>query len=74
MDPYEHAPASGDGYEFWWTYNGYVGFEGVRRIAAFWETFIEYPLSQTSARFSIDQIEEYIKNKVAQMKSMMPNT
>jgi arylsulfatase A-like enzyme len=67
MDPYEHASISGTGYEQWWVENAYIVPEGVRRAAAFLQTFIQYPPSQTQASFSVDQIEETIKKKVAQM-------
>jgi arylsulfatase len=73
MDPYEHAQISGDGYQAWWADNAYIGAEGVRRTAAFLQTFIEYPPSQVPASFSVDQIEESVKKKIEQMKSISPS-
>jgi arylsulfatase len=74
MDPYEHAQFSGDNYDSWRVDNAYLIFEGTRRAAAFLQTFVEYPPSQTPASFSIDQIEEAIKKKVAQLQSAAGNT
>lgn len=73
MDPYEHADISGNGYDQWRTDNAYLVFEGVRRSAAFLQTFIEYPPSQTPASFSVDQIAADVKAKVAdKLKQMAP--
>jgi arylsulfatase len=69
MDPYEHAQISGDGYDSWRVDNAYILFEATRRAAAFLQTFIEYPPSQTPASFSVDQIEDAIKKKVAQLEA-----
>jgi hypothetical protein len=73
MDPYEHAQVSGDGYDIWRTENVYMNAEGTRRAALFLQTFIEYPPSQTPASFSIDQIEEGVKKKIAQMAQTQQN-
>jgi arylsulfatase len=69
MDPYEHAQISGDGYDAWRAESPYIIFEGVRRAAIFLQTFVEYPPSQTPASFSVDQIADQIKKKVAQMQA-----
>jgi hypothetical protein len=67
-DPYEHAQISGAEYDEWRNDNGYVAFEGIRRTAAFLQTFAEYPPSQTPASFSVDQIVEGINKKIGQMQ------
>jgi arylsulfatase A-like enzyme len=68
MDPYEHAQISGDNYDSWRVDNAYLVFAGVTRSAAFLQTFIDYPPSQTPASFSVDQIEAAIKAKIAALK------
>jgi arylsulfatase A-like enzyme len=69
MDPYEHAQVSGYGYYGWQADNVYLVIEGTRRAANFLETFIEFPPSQTPASFSIDQVEDAVKKKVAEMRT-----
>lgn len=73
MDPYEHAQISGFGYDQWRTENAYLVFEGTRRAALFLQTFIEYPPSQPPASFSIDQIEEGVKKKIAAIEAAGKN-
>jgi arylsulfatase len=68
MDPFEHAQISGAEYDEWRNDNGYVAFEGIRRTAAFLQTFSEYPPSQHPASFSIDQIVERVNNNIEQMQ------
>jgi arylsulfatase A-like enzyme len=68
MDPYEHSQISGSGYYDFWVNNAYLIFAGTMRSAAFLETFIEYPPSQTPASFSIDQIEDSVKKRIAQLQ------
>ncbi len=68
MDPYEHAQISGDNYDSWRVDNAYLVFEGTRRAALFLQTFVEYPPSQPPASFSIDQIEDAVKKKIAQLE------
>jgi hypothetical protein len=68
MDPYEHAQISGDNYDSWRADNAYLVFDGVRRAAAFLQTFVEYPPSQPPASFSVDQIEDAVKKKIAAME------
>jgi len=67
MDPYEHAQISGDGYDSWRVDNAYIMFEGTRRAAIFLQTFIEYPPSQMPASFSIDQVEDKIRQQVERL-------
>ena len=70
MDPYEHAQISGDEYDAWRANNVYLVFDGTRRAAEFLQTFVEYPPSQAPASFSIDQIEDAVKKKIAQMQQV----
>ncbi|MGA7244868.1 MAG: arylsulfatase [Terracidiphilus sp.] len=69
MDPYEHAQISGDNYDSWRIDNAYLVFEGTRRATIFLQTFIEYPPSQPPASFSIDQVEEAVKKKIAEIEA-----
>jgi len=64
MDPYEHADVSGDLYDQWRAENGYLIFDGVRRAAAFLQTFVDYPPSQEQASFSIDQVQRDVEAKI----------
>lgn len=73
MDPFEHAQISGDNYDSWRADNVYLVFDGVRRAAAFLQTFIEYPPSQPAASFSVDQIEDAVKKRIAQMQQTQQN-
>ncbi len=73
MDPYEHAQISGDEYDAWRAANAYLMFEGTRRAALFLQTFVEYPPSQIPASFSVDQIEDAVKKKIAQMQQVQQN-
>ena len=41
--------------------------------AGFLQTFVEYPPSQPPASFSIDQIEDGVKKKIAQMQQTQKN-
>ena len=68
MDPYEHADISGYGYDGWRAENAYLTADAVIRSAAFLETFVEYPPSQAPASFSVDQVAEAVKKKIAQLK------
>ncbi len=69
MDPYEHAQISGDNFDSWRVNNVYLVFEGTRRAAIFLQTFVDYPPSQPPASFSIDQIEEAVKKKIAAIEA-----
>lgn len=73
MDPYEHADISGSGYDQWRVENAYLTAEAVSKAAVFLETFVEYPPSQAPASFSVDQIVEGVKAKVAEkLKAAAP--
>jgi len=64
MDPYEHAPISGSGYDQWRMENTYVIAVGQISTSKFLETFVEYPPSQRPASFSIDQIRAGVDKKI----------
>ena len=73
MDPYEHADVSGSGYDQWRIENAYLTAEAVTRAGKFLQTFVDYPPSQPPASFSIDQIVEDVKAKVAEkMRAQAP--
>lgn len=73
MDPYEHADISGSGYDQWRVENAYLFADAVARASVFLETFVEYPPSQPPASFSVDQIVENVKARVAEkMKQNAP--
>jgi arylsulfatase A-like enzyme len=62
MDPYERGDVGPtNSYYRDETENVYVTAEGNRRAAAFLQTFVDYPPSQTPASFSIDQVVEKLK-------------
>jgi len=56
MDPFERADVVSDQYYDWFAKNAYLAQYGVWRVAPFLQTFKEYPPSQRSASFSIDQM------------------
>ena len=59
MDPYERADTVSDQYYDWETKNAYILCVCEhRRSLPFLQTFKEYPPSQRSASFSIDQAIE----------------
>ena len=58
----------GTRYDSWRADNVYLVFDGITRGNAFLQTFVEYPPSQPPASFSIDQIEEAVKKKIAAMQ------
>ncbi len=64
MDPYEHADISGSMYDQWRTENAYLIPDAVIRSAAFLQTFVAYPPSQTPASFSVDQIRKDVDEKI----------
>ena len=66
MDPYERADVVSDQYYDWLTKNDYLIFDGVRRSAAFLQTFVDYPPSQRPASFSIDQVRAEVDKKIAE--------
>jgi hypothetical protein len=51
---------------------GDIAQEGVFKAAKFLETFVAYPPSQKAPSFSVDQIVENVKAKIAQMKATSP--
>jgi len=63
MDPFERADIVSDQYYDWLAKNAYLIPYGVSRVAPFLQTFKEYPPSQRSASFSIDQmVDTLMKN------------
>ena len=56
MDPFERADVVSDQYYDWLAKNAYLIQYGVWRVAPFLQTFKDYPPSQRSASFSIDQM------------------
>ena len=56
MDPFERADVVSDQYYDWLAKNAYLLQYGTWRVAPFLQTFKEYPPSQRSASFSIDQM------------------
>ncbi len=65
MDPYEHAPTSfGALYDQWRVENVYLTADAVMKSAAFLETFVDYPPSQSPASFSIDQIRKSVDERI----------
>ena len=58
MDPYERADIVSDQYDDWFAKNAYLLQYGTWRVAPFLQTFKEFPPSQRSASFSIDQMVE----------------
>ena len=56
MDPFERADVVSDQYYDWMAKNAYLIQYGVWRVAPFLQTFKEFPPSQRSASFSIDQM------------------
>ena len=56
MDPFERADVVSDQYYDWFAKNAYLIQYGVWRVAPFLQSFKEYPPSQRSASFSIDQM------------------
>lgn len=62
MDPYERGDIGPTTtFDKWNVDNVYLIFEGIRRGSAFLGTFVDYPPSQSSASFSIDQAVEKLK-------------
>ena len=66
MDPYERADITSDQYYDWMAKNAYILPYGVMKTSTFLETFVEYPPSQPPASFSVDQIVEDVKKRIAQ--------
>ncbi|CDM58768.1 MULTISPECIES: arylsulfatase [Rhizobium] len=66
MDPYERADTVSDQYYDWLAQNAYLIQYGVYRVAPFLQTFKDYPPSQRSASFSIDQMVDALMRSVDQ--------
>jgi len=69
QDPYERADITSDQYYDWTVKNVFIAQEGVFKAAKFLQTFVAYPPSQKAPSFSVDQIMEDVKGKIAQMKA-----
>jgi len=66
MDPYERADVVSDQYYDWLAKNAYLIQYGVWRVAPFLQTFREFPPSQRSASFSVDQMIESLMRSLEQ--------
>jgi arylsulfatase A-like enzyme len=66
MDPYERADIVSDQYDDWRVQNGYLMGWMTFHAAAFLETFVDYPPSQTPAGFTIDQIQDGVDKRIEQ--------
>jgi len=66
MDPYERADVVSDQYYDWLAKNAYLIQYGVYRVAPFLQTFKDYPPSQRSASFSIDQMVDALMRSMEQ--------
>ena len=66
MDPYERADIVSDQYDDWRVQNAYLMGWMTFHAAAFLETFVDYPPSQTPASFTIDQIQESVDKRIEQ--------
>lgn len=66
MDPYERADVVSDQYYDWLAKNAYLIQYGVWRVAPFLQTFREFPPSQRSASFSVDQMVEALMRSLEQ--------
>lgn len=60
MDPFERADVVSDQYYDWIAKNAYLIQYGVWKVAPFLQTFKEFPPSQRSASFSIDQMVDQL--------------
>jgi MoxR-like ATPase len=66
MDPFERADIVSDQYYDWLAKNAYLLQYGTWRVAPFLQTFKEFPPSQRSASFSIDQMVESLMKDAGQ--------
>jgi len=64
MDPFERADVVSDQYYDWLVKNDYLLFQSTMKAAGLLETFIEYPPSQESASFTIDQIARDVEARI----------
>ncbi|WEK49670.1 MAG: arylsulfatase [Candidatus Kaistia colombiensis] len=73
MDPYERADIVSDQYYDFVVKNDYLIMQIMSHAIPFLETFIDYPPSQESASFTIDQasraIEQKVKDNAAKAKA-----
>jgi arylsulfatase len=69
QDPYERADITSYEYYAWTARNIYIANEGIFKAAKFLDTFVAYPPSQKAPSFSVDQIMEDVKTKIAKMKA-----
>jgi arylsulfatase len=69
MDPMERADIVSDQYYDWLAKNAYLLQYGVWRVAPFLQSFKDYPPSQRSASFSIDQMIEALQRTIEAPKS-----
>ncbi len=66
MDPFERADVVSDQYYDWLAKNAYLIQYGVWRVAPFLQTFKEFPPSQRSASFSVDQMIEAMQRSLSE--------
>jgi arylsulfatase A-like enzyme len=70
QDPFERADITSDQYYDWTVKNVNLINEGVFKAAKFLDTFVAYPPSQKAPSFSVDQIVEDVKAKIANLKTL----
>jgi len=68
QDPYERADITSDQYYAWTAQNPPIINQGVFKAAKFLDTFVAYPPSQKAPSFSVDQIMEDVRAKVAKFQ------
>ena len=61
MDPYERAQITSNSYYAWSLKKAYFAYGAQAIVAAFIETFKEYPPAQRPQSFSVDQIMEKLQ-------------
>lgn len=66
-DPYERADITSNTYYDWFLSQPYVVFAAQQMVGKFLATFKEYPPSQRSASFSVDQIVENMQKSLSAM-------
>ena len=72
MDPYERADIVSDQYDDWRTKNPFLMEQLTMHAAAFLQTFVDYPPSQTPASFTIDQIEADVEAQIRAKQQSAP--
>ncbi|MFV0409052.1 MAG: arylsulfatase [Paracoccus sp. (in: a-proteobacteria)] len=68
-DPYERADITSNSYYDWVSDHTYLIAPAVQEVAAFLETFKEYPPAQRPDSFSIDQIVEELQSSLDNLGS-----